>query len=57
MSAFEYPTVAVIREVLGEEGWECPHTQSDGAPCVLLIDIDDVAEKIDQRLRSQGYLR
>ena len=57
MGAFDYPTVDVIREVLGEEGWECTHTQSEGAPCVLLIDIDDVAEKIDQRLRSQGYLR
>lgn len=57
MGAFDYPTVDAIREVLGEEGWECAHTQSDGTPCVLLIDIDDVAEKIDQRLRSQGYLR
>jgi hypothetical protein len=55
MGAFNYPTVNEIREVLGEEGWAPPgETQRETVVCV---DIDDVAEKIDQRLRSQGYLR
>lgn len=57
MGAFDHPTVDVIREVLGEEGWwptdQPPHPDES----VLMIDIDVVAEKIDQRLRSQGYMR
>lgn len=55
MGAFDYPTVDVIREVLGEEGWT-PSGKTE-SETVLCVDIDDVAEKIDQRLRSQGYLR
>lgn len=57
MGAFDYPTVAEIREVLGEEGWwptdQPPHPDE----AVLMIDIDAAAEAIDRRLRSQGYMR
>lgn len=55
MSAFDYLTVDVIREVLVEEGWVCSHTNDDGP--AIVVNVDDVAGKIDQRLRSQGYLR
>lgn len=55
MGAFDYPTVDVIREVLWEEGWT-PSGKTE-SETVLCVDTEDVAEKIDQRLRSQGYLR
>lgn len=53
MGAFDYPTVDVIREVLLEL---CEYT-SDVDGTKITGTVDDVAAKIDQRLRAQGYMR
>lgn len=46
----------IIREVLGEEGWwpsdQPPHPEET----VLYVDIDDVAEALECRLRGEGLL-
>ncbi len=44
----------LIREVIVEEGSICEHTNDDGP--TIIVDVDDVADKIACRLRGEGFL-
>lgn len=57
MGAFDHPALDEIHEVLGEEGWwpsdQPPHPDES----VVMININDAAEKIVRALQRGGYLR
>lgn len=57
MGAFDHPALDEIHEVLGEEGWwpsdQPPHPDES----VVMINIDDAADKIVNALSRRGYLR
>lgn len=55
MGAFDHPALDEIREVLAEEGSICEHTGDDGP--TIIVDADDVANKIVRALQRGGYLR
>ena len=44
----------IIREVIVEEGWVCSHTNDDGPS--IVVNVNDVADKIECRLRGEGLL-
>lgn len=53
---FESRAFQIIREVLGEEGWWPSDQPLHPDEAVLMVDIDDVADKIVCRLRGEGLL-
>lgn len=55
MGAFDHPALDEVREVLVEEGSICEHTNDDGP--TIIVDVDDVADKIVNALSRCGYLR
>lgn len=54
MEGFESRAFQIIREVIIEEGSICEHTNDDGP--TIIVHVDDVADKIECRLRGEGLL-